>query len=186
MIAGVGEEGTLREGAPDALERLSSWARAQLRRAVEWRADPTTAGLILAGVLAYFAYQNLQSADQLLRGVFDLAPAGDVYNTLGYLFPCCSASKRTLDLMALGLGVGEAVAAVGCLVLAARRGRALALAGVLLALITRVGSLIVVLGEHPSWQRRTNDMVDVVGLLLIGWVVLINVVPAERRSPRRS
>ena len=184
MMRGVGEEGMRSEMAPDGLERPWAWAVARLRRALGWRAEPTTAGLILAGVLAYFAYLNLQSADQLIRRVFGIVPSGDVYYTLSKLYPFYSASARALDLTALGLGIGEAIAALGCLVMAAHRGRAVALTGVVIALISRLGNLIVVLGERAPGQYEAKSVVDVVGLLLIGWVVSVS-GPATSRPPAR-
>ena len=163
------------EVAPDGLERVGGWAGAKLDRVSGWRAEPTTAGLILAGVLAYFAYLNLRFADELIRVIRDtpLAGAAQLPRGLGtaVLFSPYSASMRAIDALILTLGIAEGIAALGCMVSATGRSRSLAVAGLGLALLSRVGGLIVVIGERRPWRTYSDYAVDVVGLLLALWVV---------------
>jgi len=175
MMTGVAEEGTLGEMPPDRLERLAAWLVAQLQRALEWRAEPATAGLLLAGVLAYFSYLNLRFADQLISVIRNtpLAGAAQLPRGLGtaVLFSPYSASMRAIDALILTLGIAEGIAAFGCVVIATRRSRILAVAGLGLALLSRVGGLIVVIGERRPWRTYSDYAIDVVGLLLALWVV---------------
>jgi hypothetical protein len=146
----------------------------RVRWPFQWRPEPITAGLLLGGFFAYFAYLNLQAADYLLGEVFDRIPSPSGTLTTGQIFAFrVPTSVRELAALGLVFGLAEAVVAVACLVIALGRrpGIVVAASGLLVAAAAQLGSLVVTgasIGAGPlPWRLRALYIVDAVGCLVL-------------------
>jgi hypothetical protein len=152
----------------------------RVRWPFRWRPEPITAGLLLGGFFAYFAYLNLQAADYQLGEVFDRLPSPAGNLTTGQIFAFrVPTSVRELAALGLVFGLAEAIVAVGCLVVALgrRAGIVVAASGLVVAAAAQVGSLVATGSLEVgsiSWRLRALYIVDAVGcLVLVPFMVAI-------------